>query len=264
MIRVAAVGDIHVGADCRPGELRAHFEHVADRADVLLLAGDLTRRGEPEEAAVLAEELSDLPVPVFAVLGNHDHHTDAASVVVERLEAAGVRALEGDAAEVEIDGARLGVAGAKGFGGGFVGASGSEFGEPEMKAFMAHTRQIAERLERSLAALDTDVRVALLHYAPVEATLRGERLEIYPFLGSYLLAEAIDRAGADLVVHGHAHNGTERGVTAAGIPVRNVAQPVLRRAYGLYCLGGDDLAGCEDNGRNSAVTGAKEPLSAFR
>jgi len=129
------------------------------------------------------------------------------------------------------------VAGVKGFGGGFAGASGSEFGEREMKAFMAHTRHVAGMLEDALATLDTDVRVALLHYAPVEATLRGERLEIYPFLGSYLLAEAVDRAGADLVVHGHAHNGTERGVTPAGVPVRNVAQPVLRRSYAVYCFG---------------------------
>jgi Icc-related predicted phosphoesterase len=235
-VRVAAVGDVHVGVESG-GQLRPHFEHVAQRADVLLLAGDLTRVGHPDEAAVLADELRDLPVPVLAVLGNHDHHCDAAEQVVKVLDHAGVRVLEGDSAVLDLDGTRLGVAGAKGFGGGFAGACGSEFGEPEMKAFMGHTREVAGALEESLLALEADVRIALLHYSPVEATLQGERLEIYPFLGSYLLAEAVDRAGADLVVHGHAHGGSERGVTPGGVPVRNVAQPVLKRAYAVYCFG---------------------------
>lgn len=245
-VRIAAVGDVHLGVESA-GKLRPHFAHVAERADVLLLAGDLTRVGDPEEAAVLAEELRDLPVPVVAVLGNHDHHSDAGDTVVELLEGAGVTVLEGGTATVEVDGTTLGIAGVKGFGGGFAGACGSEFGEPEMKAFMVHTREVATALEESLTSLDTDVRVALLHYAPVEATLQGERLEIYPFLGSYLLAEAVDRAGADLVVHGHAHGGSERGVTAGGVPVRNVAQPVLRRSYAVYCLNSDDdgHTGCD-------------------
>jgi Icc-related predicted phosphoesterase len=245
-VRVAAVGDIHVGVESA-GQLRPHFEHLAERADVLLLAGDLTRIGERDEAAVLAEELRDLPVPVAAVLGNHDHHADAADIVVKLLDDAGVQVLEGETATFDVDGTTLGVAGIKGFGGGFAGACGSEFGEQEMKAFMAHSREVATALEESLSALDTDARVALLHYSPVEATLQGERLEIYPFLGSYLLAEAVDRAGADLVLHGHAHNGSERGVTAGGVPVRNVAQPVLRRAYAVYCLLSDemDISACD-------------------
>ena len=245
-VRVAAVGDVHLGVESA-GKLRPHFAHVAERADVLLLAGDLTRVGDPEEAAVLADELRDLPVPVVAVLGNHDHHSDAGDMVVKLLDDAGVTVLEGGTTTVDVDGTSLGIAGVKGFGGGFAGACGSEFGEPEMKAFMVHTREVATALEESLASLDTDVRVALLHYAPVEATLQGERLEIYPFLGSYLLAEAVDRAGADLVVHGHAHGGTERGVTAGGVPVRNVAQPVLRRSYAVYCLNSDGGGheGCE-------------------
>ncbi|MDQ1374712.1 MAG: hypothetical protein QOJ09_2050 [Actinomycetota bacterium] len=237
-VRVAAVGDLHVGVESR-GKLRPHFEHVAQRADVLLLAGDLTRVGHPDEAIVLADELRDLSVPVLAVLGNHDHHCDADDQVVKVLDQAGVRVLEGETAVLDVGGTRLGVAGAKGFGGGFAGACGSEFGEPEMKAFMGHTRDAAAVLEGCLGDLDADVRIALLHYSPVEATLQGERLEIYPFLGSYLLAEAIDRAGADLVVHGHAHGGSERGVTPGGVPVRNVAQPVLERAYAVYCFGHD-------------------------
>jgi Icc-related predicted phosphoesterase len=129
------------------------------------------------------------------------------------------------------------VAGTKGFGGGFAGASASPFGEEEMKAFVGHTEEVAAGLEGALGALDADLRVALLHYSPVESTLAGERLEIYPFLGSYLLAEAIDRAGADLVLHGHAHRGTERGVTPGGISVRNVAETVIGHAYKVYGLG---------------------------
>ncbi len=119
-----------------------------------------------------------------------------------------------------------------------VGACGSDFGEPEMKAFIRHTQGLANRLEHDLAALRADVRIAVLHYAPIPETLQGERLEIYPFLGSYLLGEAIDRAGADLVVHGHAHAGSERGVTARGIRVRNVALPLIRQPYRVFEFGG--------------------------
>jgi Icc-related predicted phosphoesterase len=238
-VRIAAVGDIHVGVESA-GQLRPHFEHLAERADVLLLAGDLTRVGAREEAAVLADELDDIGVPVVAVLGNHDHHSDEADIVVGLLDDVGVRVLEGATSTLDIGGTTLGIAGAKGFGGGFAGACGSEFGEPEMRAFMMHSREVACTLERALASLHTDVRVALTHYSPAEATLQGERLELYPFLGSYLLAEAVDRSGADLVVHGHAHNGAERGVTPGGVPVRNVAQPVLRRAYAVYGFGTGD------------------------
>ena len=122
----------------------------------------------------------------------------------------------------------------KGFGGGFPGASGAEFGEPEMKAFIRHTKERSEALGSALASLRTDVRVALMHYAPIRETLQGEPPEIFPFLGSYLLAEAVDRSGADLVIHGHAHRGTEHGVTPGGVNVRNVAQTVIRQAYAVY------------------------------
>jgi len=220
MIRIAAVGDLHFGADLR-GTLRPHLESLPEQADVLLLAGDLTRVGDPEEAAVL---------------GNHDYQSDREDEVRKILEEVGIRVLEGEAVVLEVDGGRLGVAGSKGFGGGFVGACGSDFGEPEMKAFVRHTKDVAAGLEEALAGLDTDVRVALMHYAPVDQTLQGERLEIYPFLGSYLLGEAVDRAGAALALHGHAHRGIEKGVTPGGIPVRNVALPVIRRPYNVYCL----------------------------
>jgi Icc-related predicted phosphoesterase len=188
---------------------------------------------------VLVDEVRDVGVPVVAVLGNHDHHAGTVPAVTRVLRDGGVTVLEGTSTVIEVDGCRLGVAGSKGFGGGFAGACGSDFGEAEMKAFVGHTKALSERLHDALAALDADYRVALLHYSPVPDTLAGERLEIYPFLGSYLLAEAIDKAGADLVLHGHAHGGTEKGVTAGGIHVRNVAQPVIRQAYAVYCLGDD-------------------------
>jgi len=242
VIRVAAVGDIHVGEDVR-GVWAARLATVATDADLLLLAGDLTRCGSLAEAETVARELEGVGVPTVAVLGNHDYHGAHVDEMVARLERAGVRVLECGTATFAIDGHRIGIAGTKGFGGGFPGACGSDFGEPEMKAFVRHTRSLAEGLERRLAALDTDVRVALLHYSPVPGTLEGERREIYPFLGSYFLAEAIDRAGADLALHGHAHAGSEIGATPGGVPVRNVAQPVIRRPYKVYRFGDDRLLG---------------------
>jgi Icc-related predicted phosphoesterase len=236
MIRIAAVGDIHAGTDSA-GKLRPCFEDLRDQADLLLLAGDLTRRGHPREAAVLASELGGIGVPLVAVLGNHDYHLDREDEVAAVLTAAGAQVLEGEAALVEAGGARIGVAGTKGFGGGFAGRSGSDFGEPEMKAFVRHTKGLAANLEQALRSLEPegpDLRVALLHYSPVAATLAGEPPEIWPFLGSYLLAEAVDRAGADLVLHGHAHRGSERGETAGGVPVRNVAWPVTGRPYTVF------------------------------
>jgi Icc-related predicted phosphoesterase len=185
---------------------------------------------------VLADELRGLEIPIFAVLGNHDYEVEQPQAVVDVLMGAGVRMLDDENVVLDVNGLRVGITGVKGFGGGFAGACGSDFGEPEMKAFIRHTKGTAQRLEELLRDLDTDVRIALLHYSPVEETLRGERLEIYPFLGSYLLAEAIDRAGADIVIHGHAHNGAEKGLTPGGVAVRNVAQPVIRQAYAVYTV----------------------------
>jgi len=238
VIRIAAVGDLHYGEGSQ-GILKPGLEHLPDRADLLLLAGDLTRRGNPEEVQILADELRGVPIPMIAVLGNHDYHAGREAEVRRVLEAAGVRVLEGEGTIVDVDGVRVAVAGTKGFGGGFRGAHGSDFGEPEMKAFVGHTKALSDRLEQALTGLDAaDLRIALLHYSPIEGTLEGERLEIYPFLGSYLMAEAVDNAGADLVLHGHAHHGTEKGRTPAGIPVRNVAQPLIRHAYNVYTLNG--------------------------
>lgn len=253
MIRVAAVGDVHVDP-ASALTWAARLAPVPADADLLLLAGDLTRTGTIEEAGALVEALGDVTVPRVAVLGNHDHHAGHQGEVVRLLEEAGVVVLEGTSVTFDVRGIRIGIAGSKGFGGGFAGACGSDFGEDEMKRFIRHTKGLAGPLQAALATLAADVRIALLHYAPVPDTLQGERLEIYPFLGSYLLAEAIDEAGADLVVHGHAHGGVERGVTPGGIRVRNVAVPVIKRAYSVFCFGhGHDTEDC--GGARSATSG---------
>lgn len=235
MIRIAAVGDVHLGPDLR-GTLRPHLEEVGACADVMLLAGDLTQHGTAEEAEVVVTEFGDLPVPVVAVLGNHDYQCDRSEQITRMLRGAGITVLEGSGVVLSLPGGRLGVAGTKGFGGGFRGRSGSEFGEPEMKAFVRHSRRLAEGLGQALRGLDADFLVALTHYSPVPDTLAGEPPEIYPFLGSYFLAEAADGADADLAVHGHAHAGQECGLTPGGIEVRNVALPVIRRAFAVYSL----------------------------
>ncbi len=231
-VRVAAVGDLHVGVDdALPG-----FDEIDERADLLLLAGDLTRRGRPDEAERLASSLATVAVPVVAVLGNHDVHSDMADEVVEVLVGAGVTVLDGEACCVDVDGHRVGVAGIKGFGGGMAGVAASPFGEPEMKSFATHGALDAGRLQSALGSLGTDLRIVLLHYSPVRDTLEGEPPEIHCFLGDYRLAEVIDHCGADLVVHGHAHRGREHGRTSGGTPVRNVAQPVIRAPYRVYQL----------------------------
>ena len=235
MIRVAAVGDVHLGRDSA-GSLAPRLAGLAERADVLLIAGDLTNCGHPDEGRVLVRELAEVDVPVVAVLGNHDHHADRPAELRAVLEDAGVTVLEGESTTLRVNGLRLGVAGAKGFGGGFPGRCAADFGEREMKDFVRHTKEVAHALQGALEGVEGDVRVALLHYAPVEATLQGEPREIYAFLGSYLLAEAIDRAGADLVLHGHAHHGAAQGETPGGVPVRNVSQFVLGAPYAVFSL----------------------------
>ncbi|WP_426506836.1 metallophosphoesterase family protein [Dactylosporangium sp. McL0621] len=235
-VRIAAVGDVHLDADV-VGRYRPALEHLGGKADLLLLAGDLTRHGTPEEAACVAREFGGLAVPVVAILGNHDYHSDRPEEVTAVLRDAGLTVLECTGTVLECNGIRVGVAGTKGFGGGFAGACASEFGEPEMKAFTRHGRELAARFGEALAALECDVRISLTHYSPVPETLLGEPVEIYPFLGSYHLAQAIDGApGVGLAVHGHAHAGSERGTTPGGVPVRNVAHPVIRQAYNVYQL----------------------------
>jgi Icc-related predicted phosphoesterase len=236
VIRIAAVGDVHIDRDVL-GRFRPALEELPERADVLLLAGDLTRHGTESEARCVATEFAGLGVPVVAVLGNHDYHCDEVPQVVTVLEDADIIVLEGNSIVLDCGGVRLGIAGVKGFGGGFAGRCASDFGEPEMKAFIRTTNAVADRLGAALRDMECDVRVALTHYAPVPDTLAGEPLEIYPFLGSYLLGQAIDSAPTGLALHGHAHAGTERGATPGGIRVRNVAHPVIKQAYSVFHLG---------------------------
>lgn len=238
MPRIAAVGDLHFSPDAA-GSLRPHLLSLKGSVDALLLAGDLTRHGEPAEAQSLAAELAGIGVPIVAVLGNHDHEADRTEELCGVLAASGIRVLDGDGVVLDVGRWRLGVAGVKGFGGGFAGACVGEFGEPEMKAFARHGREAAQRLEAALRGLNADVRIGLLHYAPVATTLLGERPELYPFLGNFRLAEAVDRGGAALALHGHAHLGRECGATPGGVAVRNVARPVIRGAYAVYSLGPD-------------------------
>lgn len=242
MIRIAAAGDVHFDRNSS-GKLAQHFDRLREVADILLLAGDLTQVGHLDEAKILAEDLSQCPIPVVAVLGNHDYHSNETEKIIQCMQTAGVHILERNAAVFEIQNTTVGIVGLKGFGGGFIGASAGEFGEPEMKAFIHHTKVLADTLQQHLENLNTDYKIALLHYSPVPETLMGEKREIYPFLGSYLLAEAIDRGGADIVFHGHAHKGTEKGATPGGVPVRNVAQPVIRHAFNIYTLNKEGIIG---------------------
>jgi Icc-related predicted phosphoesterase len=241
--RVAAVGDVHLNTQ-RAGQLRPRLEFLPEAADVLLLAGDLTVYGTVAEARVAAAEFAGLGLPVVAILGNHDYHSGRETEIASILTDSGITVLDGSGTVLTLGGPgpcagpraglRLGITWVKGFGTGFPARCAAEFGEPETKAFVGYSKAQAAALGRALADLDADVRIALTHFAPVPETLAGEPPEIYPFLGSYFLAEAADAAGADLFVHGHAHSGTERGLTPGGIPVRNVALPVLRRPCAIY------------------------------
>lgn len=233
-MRLAAVGDIHIGRDAA-GTLAPSLDRLSERCDAFLLAGDLSRRGLPEEARTLVGELEGVDVPTVAVLGNHDVESGRQEEFRAILEDAGITVLEGDSTVIETSSGRVGVAGTVGFGGGFPGATCADFGEPEMKAFVARSRRLAGSLRDALDGLgDVDRTVVLTHYAPIRETLVGEPLEIYPFLGSYHLAEVIDSAPVDLAIHGHAHHGSPEGTTPGGVPVRNVARPVIDAAYRIF------------------------------
>lgn len=225
-LRIAATADVHYGKQSK-GKLQELFATASREADVLLICGDLTDYGLPEEAELLAADIrAHVRIPVLAVLGNHDFesgHADAVREVMER--AGGVRMLDGEA--VEIDG--VGFAGVCGFGGGFGRRMLNAWGEPLIKSFVQEAIDQALRLEQALAQLRTDRKVVLLHYAPLRATVEGESPEIFPFLGSTRLEEPINRLRVSAVFHGHAHNGSAEGKTATGIPVFNVSAPLLQR-----------------------------------
>ncbi|MDX1531134.1 MAG: metallophosphoesterase [Rhodothermales bacterium] len=226
-LRIAAVADVHYGRHSA-GAMRAVFERASEEADVLLLCGDLTDYGKPEEAELLAADLREhVGVPVLAVWGNHDFETDQIEDVQAVLENAGVEVLDGDCTEVR----GVGFAGVRGFGGGFGRWALSPWGERPIKAFVQEAVDEELKLDAALSRLGTRHRVVLLHYAPVRATVVGEPEEIFPFLGSSRLEEPLNRYDATVAFHGHAHAGSPEGRTSAGVPVYNVSLPVLRRAY---------------------------------
>ena len=224
MVRVAAVGDLHCTTESR-GQLQDLFAQASRAAEAIALCGDLTDYGIPLEAEVLAGELAAATVPVVAVLGNHDYESGAADQVAEILHGAGVKLLDGDAVEL----AGIGFAGTKGFAGGFGPHALGAWGEVAIKSFVQVAIDEALKLETAVARLRTATRVVLLHYSPVQGTVEGEPEAIFPWLGSSRLEEPIDRYEVAAVLHGHAHHGAPEARTRGGVPVYNVALPVLAR-----------------------------------
>ena len=223
---MAALGDLHCTKTSQ-GVFQPLFAKLADAADVVLIAGDLTDYGLPEEARVLAKEVSGIRVPIVTVLGNHDIESGKADQVRQILTEAGIIVLDGEGYEVH----GIGIAGAKGFGGGFGKHALGPWGETIIKQFVREAVDEALKFEAALARLRTRHLIGLLHYSPVQQTVDGEPLEIYPFLGSSRLEEPINRYPVSLVVHGHAHRGQLQGATKTGVPVYNVSLPLLTRSF---------------------------------
>ena len=224
-LRIAAIGDIHVTRSSQ-GAFHQLFAQISHTADVLLICGDFTDYGLPEEARVLGRELSSaVNIPVIAVLGNHDYEGGKQVEIRQILSDAGVVVLDGEATEVH----GVGFAGVKGFAGGFGRGVLGPWGEQAIKHFVQEAIDETLKLEAALARLRTTRRVAVMHYSPVRATVEGEPPEIFPFLGSSRLEEPINRYRVSAVFHGHAHRGTAEGRTSAGVPVYNVAMPLMAR-----------------------------------
>jgi Icc-related predicted phosphoesterase len=226
IMRVAAVGDLHCTRTSH-GAFQPLFTRIVESAELLLLAGDLTDYGLAEEARVLARELAAVRVPIVAVLGNHDIESGQDAEISHILADTGVTILNGDACEIH----GVGIAGVKGFGGGFGKHALGPWGETIIKQFVREAVDEALKLEAALARLRTTHLIALLHYSPIAHTVDGEPLEIYPFLGSSRLEEPIGRYPVSLVLHGHAHRGQPEGVTKTGVPVYNVSMPLLTRMF---------------------------------
>lgn len=222
-MRIAATADLHF-VPANHGPLLDQLGKARDEADVLVLAGDLTNYGQPAEMEPLINALVRLRLPTIAVLGNHDYESGKEQELMRMMTAGGIKVLDGTG--YERDG--VGFAGTKGFVGGFGRGVLTAFGEPEVKTFVKASIDEALKLERGMSHLRASKRVVVLHYSPIAATVKGENPEIYPFLGTSRLAEVIDRHGADLVLHGHAHHGTINGQTTAGVPVHNVAISLLQ------------------------------------
>lgn len=222
-MRIAATADLHFSAS-RQSALHDQLGRVRDEADVLVLAGDLTNYGKTEEMEPLLNVVLRSRIPTIAVLGNHDYESGKQVELMRLMENSGIKVLDGTA--YERDG--VGFAGTKGFVGGFGRGMLTAFGEIEIKQFVQSSIDEALKLERAMAQLRTPKRVVVIHYSPIAATVQGEAPEIFPFLGTSRLAEVIDRHGADLVVHGHAHHGQLEGKTTGGSPVYNVAVTLLQ------------------------------------
>ncbi len=223
-IRIAAVGDLHY--DSGRGALADIFATANKEADILVLCGDLTTHGRPEQMIGFTKELASLDIPVVAVFGNHDHEADAIEELTEILTKKGVHVLDGES--VVVDG--VGFAGVKGFAGGFGRGTLAPFGEPLIKNFVQHAIDESLKLENALRTLDAETKVVVMHYSPIPETLQGEPDVIMPFLGTSRLLPPIETHGADVVFHGHAHAGHPEATTPTGVPVYNVALPVLRRS----------------------------------
>lgn len=234
MVRLAAIADVHAHRGSA-GHLAPMFARANREAEVFVLAGDLTLTGELREAEVLAGELSALRIPIVAVLGNHDCERDQDPAIAQLLGERGVHMLEAEPVTLRLKGYTVGFAGTKGFCGGFQKYAVEPFGERALKEFVHAGRREAFILEEQLSALRADFRVVVLHYAPIRETLLGEPLELYAFLGNSALARPIDKFGADVVIHGHAHYGSPFGRTATGIPVYNVARSVVH-TYAVHTL----------------------------
>ena len=225
IVRLAAAGDLHFGR-YSPGTFQKLFAELVTAADVLIIPGDLTDYGLPDEARALARELAQaVKIPIVSVLGNHDFESGHAGEVAEILREAGIVVLDGDSTEIH----GVGFAGVKGFGGGFGPHALGSWGEPVIKTFVQESVNEALKLETALARLRTAVKIAIVHYAPVQDTVIGEPERIFPYLGSTRLEEPINRFGVSAVFHGHAHRGQPEGRTSAGVPVYNVSLPLLQR-----------------------------------
>jgi Icc-related predicted phosphoesterase len=222
-MRIAALADLHYSPQTYD-KLREPLSRVRDEADVLVLAGDLTNYGRTEEMESLLNALVRVRVPTVAVLGNHDYESGKQDDLMRMMATEGVKVLDGTG--YERDG--VGFAGTKGFPGGFGRGVLTSFGEPQVKAFVQAAIDEAMKLERGLMQLRTEKRVVVLHYAPVMETVQGEPEQIFPYLGCSRLAEVVDRHGANMVLHGHAHHGKLCGKTVGGIPVHNVALTLLQ------------------------------------
>ncbi len=233
-LRVAAVGDLHASEEHRE-HLRRGFAGL-EEVDLVLIAGDLTTHGLVEEAAVLAEACERAPAPVVAVLGNHDHHSGQQGEIAAVLERSGVVVLDGTHAVLDVAGMQVGVAGAKGFVGGFPGAEIADFGERLLREVYAETSREVAALEAALEAIaGCQRRLVLLHYAPIVDTVEGEPEGIWAFLGSGRLAGPIGAHRPDLVVHGHAHHGRPAGLIGT-VPVHNVARQVVGGDFRLLAV----------------------------